>query len=95
LTAKAVVLAGGATRDPRWNRLRAEILQRPVLVMGDMECTLRGVALLAWAALGALDLKAPPAEWFSGEEMLPDSSHEAFCTGLMDRFRLVPGRAVR
>jgi xylulokinase len=89
LTAREVVLAGGAARDPRWNRLRADILQRPILVMSDMESTLRGVALLAWAALGALDLKAPPAEWFSGEEILPDSSHEAFCTSLMDRFRII------
>jgi xylulokinase len=92
LTANKVVLAGGAARDARWNRLRAEILQRPVLVMSDMESTLRGVALLAWAALGALDLKEPPAEWFAGEEILPDSSCAAFCAGLLTRFRAIPGR---
>jgi len=89
LTAREVVLAGGAARDSRWNRLRAEILQRRVLVMSDMECTLRGVALLAWAALGALDLKAPPAEWFSGEAIVPDASRQTFCTSLMDRFRII------
>ncbi|MFG2058456.1 FGGY-family carbohydrate kinase [Micromonospora sp. NPDC048930] len=44
-----VVLAGGATRNSYWNQLRADILDRPVLLPDDVEPAL-GMAILAAAA---------------------------------------------
>ena len=58
------MLAGGGARDPRWNQLRADIHQRPILVLEDREASLRGAALLAWSGLGEIDLRKPPGGWF-------------------------------
>ncbi|MEK7404901.1 MAG: FGGY-family carbohydrate kinase [Acidobacteriota bacterium] len=80
--ATEVVLAGGAARDPRWNRLRANILQRRLLVMHDMEASLRGIALLAWGA------RDPAPDWFAAGEVLPDRACEPLARELLDRFRL-------
>ena len=49
-----------AARHARWNQLRANVLQRPVLAMRDVEASLRGAALIGWAGVGALDLKRLP-----------------------------------
>lgn len=84
--ASEVILAGGAARDPHWNRLRANVLQRPVRTLADPEASLRGVALLAWAAAGSIDLASPPPEWFAGEVSLPDTSLASEADALMRRF---------
>jgi xylulokinase len=85
---REVVLAGGAARDPHWNRLRANILQRPVRVLADPEASLRGVALLAWSATGDMDPAAPPAAWFEGERIAPDPALAAEAESLFARFAL-------
>ncbi len=57
----AVVLTGGATRNPVWNQLRADVLRRPVTLPRHAQPAL-GMAVLAAAALdgsgGALDRAA-------------------------------------
>ena len=83
-----VVLAGGAARDRRWNRLRANVLQRRCVVMDDIEASLRGVALLAWAAIEPGMLKQPTPSWFEGVELLPDPACAESSAGLMERFRM-------
>lgn len=83
-----VVLAGGAARDRGWNQLRANVLQRPCVVMDDVEASLRGVALLAWAAIDPAMLREPPPSWFAGEEVLPDPSCAALAERLIERFRI-------
>ncbi len=83
-----VMLAGGAARDPRWNQLRANVLQRRCVVMDDIEASLRGVAVLAWAAVKPGFLKRPPEGWFSGEELLPEPQWGPVSERLMERFRL-------
>ncbi len=88
LKAREVVLAGGAARHPRWNQLRADILQRPVLLLSDPEASLRGAALLAWAALRSFDLRHPPEEWFSADQILPNPACQSLAAQLLDRFRL-------
>jgi len=84
----AVVLAGGAARHPGWNQLRADILQRRILVMQDAEASLRGAALLAWSAAGAIDLAQPPDAWFAAREILPDPSCASKSEELYQRFCL-------
>ncbi len=87
--ASTVVLAGGAARDREWNRIRANVLQRRLLILADPEASLRGVALLAWAGTGVMRLADPPAVWFEAEELLPDPEL-AFETELLtNRFLLV------
>ncbi|MEO3762041.1 FGGY family carbohydrate kinase [Streptomyces sp. B5E4] len=46
----AVVLTGGATRNPVWNQLRADVLRRPVTLPRNAQPAL-GMAVLAAAAL--------------------------------------------
>jgi len=84
----AVVLAGGAARHRGWNQLRADILQRRILVMLDAEASLRGAALLAWSAAGAIDLAQPPDTWLAGCEILPDLSCASKSEELYQRFCL-------
>lgn len=87
--ASVVVLAGGGSRDAAWNRIRANVLQRRLLVLNDPEASLRGVALLAWAGTGALRLANPALSWFAAEEFLPNTDF-AFETRLLtNRFLLV------
>lgn len=87
--AAAVVLAGGAARDAAWNRIRTNVLQRPLLVLDDTEASLRGVALLAWAATGAIELAAPPAAWFAARQLLPNAELALETVLLSNRFRPV------
>ncbi len=82
--ATEVVLSGGAARDLRWNRLRANILQRRILVMRDMEASLRGIALLAWGA------RDPAPGWFAADELLPDPACAPLASALLSNFRGQP-----
>ncbi len=83
-----VVIAGGAARHQGWNQLRANILQRRILVMEDAEASLRGAALLAWSATGELTLSDPPPTWFASGELEPNTSLATQSNILMSRFRL-------
>ncbi|MCX6625334.1 MAG: FGGY-family carbohydrate kinase, partial [Acidobacteria bacterium] len=87
--AATVVLAGGAARDSSWNQIRANILQRRVLVLADPEASLRGAALLAWSGAGAMPVSAPPPEWFEADEILPDPKLSFETSLLTNRFLLV------
>ncbi|MCC6391375.1 MAG: hypothetical protein IT167_12310 [Bryobacterales bacterium] len=75
-----VVLAGGAARNAFWNQLRADILQRPILVMNDTEASLRGAAMLAWES------DADWSEWFAAEALAPDASLLDAAADLYRRF---------
>jgi xylulokinase len=81
-----IALAGGGARDKRWNRLRADILQRSIVVLRDLEASLHGAALLGWSGLGEVDLRQPGRQWFAGFEIAPDRSYEKFSRDLMKRF---------
>ena len=83
-----IALAGGGARDKRWNRLRADILQRSIVVLRDLEASLHGAALLGWSGLGEVDLRQPGRQWFAGVEIAPDRSYEKFSRDLMTRFAL-------
>ena len=85
-----LVLAGGGARHRGWNQLRANVLQRRVLAMRDTEASLRGAALLGWAALGEIDVKSPPASWFHFDEVRPDPAWSEPSEHLLERFAL-PG----
>jgi len=50
--AQEIRLAGGGTRDPFWNQIRANILNRPILVAKAHDMGLRGALTLARSALG-------------------------------------------
>ncbi len=87
--AREVALAGGAARNAWWNRLRANVLQRPVLVLRDAEASLRGVALLCWGALEARALSEPDPAWFTAERILPEPEWAPAAEELMGRFRRI------
>ena len=91
--ANEVVLAGGGARHMQWNQLRANVLQRPVMAMRDLEASLRGAALIGWAGLGALDLSNPPEQWFTADRMEPSPTWSRHAGELMDRFVLPPFQA--
>ncbi|WP_033328395.1 FGGY-family carbohydrate kinase [Streptomyces yerevanensis] len=50
----AIVLTGGATRNPLWNQLRADVLQRPVSLPRNAQPAL-GMAVLAASSRDALE----------------------------------------
>ena len=88
VAADRVMLAGGAARHAGWNRVRANVLGCPVFAMRDLEASLRGAALIAWAGLGAVDLRTPPESWFAADRIDPDSQWAGPVTELMERFEL-------
>ncbi|MBI4909344.1 MAG: hypothetical protein HY820_37340 [Acidobacteria bacterium] len=79
--AHTVVLAGGAARDARWNQLRADVLQRNLVVMEDGEASLRGAAMLAWQALGE-----NPKDWTRGRLLHPRAQYRDQAAALFRRF---------
>jgi len=83
-----VALAGGAARNPVWNQIRADVLQRPLLVAQDPETSLRGAALLAWELLEPGILRDPPGGWFSADPVQPDGSAAGYYAEMMKAFRL-------
>lgn len=80
---KEVALAGGGTRDQRWNQLRADVLQRTLLVSRDPESSLRGAAMLAWG-----NCENPSNSWFAADELHPDRRCAVQFSEKLDRFRL-------
>jgi xylulokinase len=48
----ALRLAGGGSVDPRWRRLLADVLGRPLFAVEDVAASARGAALLAGVAAG-------------------------------------------
>ncbi|HYO79909.1 MAG TPA: FGGY family carbohydrate kinase [Bryobacteraceae bacterium] len=84
--AAEVVVAGGAARHQAWNQVRANILQRPLLAMRDLEASLRGAAMIGWAGMGAIDLKRLPACWFATDPLDPAPEWASFARDLMERF---------
>lgn len=93
VAAEDVVLAGGGARHMQWNRLRANILQRPVLAMRDVEASLRGAALIGWAGAGALDLSHLPEMWFAADRIDPCPAWTQPARDLMERFVLPAERS--
>ena len=85
--ADEVALAGGAARDPGWNRLRADVLQRPLIVLSDPEASLRGAALLTWTALDAALMSGGGEVWFAGEVIRPNRQFALTAERLIERFR--------
>lgn len=89
-------LAGGATASELWNRLRATVLARPVIV-SEGAGSARGAAVLAASALGAEPL-ATVAERFAGTRTTiePDV---ALSDALEERYRVfravLHGRSAR
>ncbi|MDQ0324187.1 xylulokinase [Rhodopseudomonas julia] len=55
LAAEAVRMAGGGTKSPLWNQIRADILGRPVLVSRHVEMGLAGCFALCCVALGSAE----------------------------------------
>lgn len=88
-----VVIGGGGARDGKWNQIRANVLQRRVLVMRDVEASLRGAALVGWAGCGELKLSRVPESWFSFDEVAPDPSWSEAVDALFARF-VQPGFAL-
>ena len=81
---EVVALGGGATRSETWNRIRADILQRKVLVLADSEVSLRGAAMVAWGH----PLTGTSKPWFTGEVIYPNTSYAACTDALMRRFKI-------
>ncbi|HTL39840.1 MAG TPA: FGGY-family carbohydrate kinase [Pseudolysinimonas sp.] len=78
-------VAGGAAASELWNRIRASVLQRPVVVSPGAGSA-RGAAALAAAAVTGETL-AVVAERFAGERRVVDPD-EAFVEVLEERYRV-------
>ncbi|MFJ2766947.1 FGGY-family carbohydrate kinase [Streptomyces sp. NPDC087300] len=71
-----LTLTGGGARNRYWNRLRADVLGRPVWVPEQAEGAI-GMAVLAATADGATVRDAAAAMVRSGEEIFPDPARTA------------------
>ena len=87
-----IVASGGAvTRSRAWTQMLADALGHPVTWSHEPETTSRGVALLAWHALGALpDLAIARAPL--GETFEPDRARHARYREALDRQRALDER---
>src|SRR3989442_902992 len=87
-----IVASGGAvTRSRAWTQMLADALGHPVTWSHEPETTSRGVALLAWHALGALpDLAIARATL--GETFEPDRARHARYREALDRQRALDER---
>jgi len=87
-----IVASGGAvTRSRAWTHMLADALGHPVTWSHEPETTSRGVALLAWHALGALpDLATARAPL--GETFEPDRARHARYREALDRQRALDER---
>jgi gluconokinase len=76
-SAPSLIASGGALlQSPAWMQIMADVLGRPVVVSAEPEATSRGVALLALAALGAIDtLEELPAT--DGATFQPNAGNHA------------------
>ncbi|MCT8266435.1 FGGY-family carbohydrate kinase [Afifella sp. JA880] len=86
LAAEAVRMAGGGTKSPLWNQMRADILGRPVLVSRHAEMGLAGCFALCRVALGFAENvgAAAPEEDFTS--YLPNAAHHAHYDALYALF---------
>ncbi|RAJ71230.1 gluconokinase/xylulokinase [Streptomyces sp. Amel2xB2] len=84
-----VVLAGGSARSTHLARLRADALDRPLLISPQPDVTLLGAAALAFLGCGAAtDLDALRSRLIGTlREVRPDAAHAARYTGLYARWR--------
>jgi xylulokinase len=87
--AREVRIAGGGARNPHWNQIRADILDRPVIASMDAELGLRGGLALARFASGvdkdianAADAVAPEFISFT-----PDPDRRTYLDELYNVFR--------
>ncbi len=45
----ALTIVGGGSANPTWNRIRADVLDRPIVIAGQKESTVLGAAMFAFA----------------------------------------------
>jgi len=79
-----VALGGGAARSEEWNQIRADILQRKLLVIADSEVSLRGAAMVAWGH----PLGLAGESWLKGKQVDPNTAHAGSSNDLMRRFEI-------
>lgn len=48
----SLVVVGGGSRNSLWNQIRADVLEVPILVVDEPECTVMGAAMYALAGAG-------------------------------------------
>ncbi|RMG99014.1 MAG: xylulose kinase [Deltaproteobacteria bacterium] len=81
-------LAGGGARSALWAQIHADVLHRPIDVVEDpVHVGVRGVAGLAWIALGATTPDAWTDEIPIARRILPDEDRAAVYDGLYAEFR--------
>jgi len=92
--AQEIRLAGGGTRSPVWNQIRANILQRPVMVAKTHEMGLRGALAIARLGLTHLGLDctedttiSPIREEENFEHYLPQDDNSATYDALYKLFQ--------
>ena len=84
---EVVATGGGLLHSPTWTRIMADVLGRPVTLSGVNEASSRGAALLAFEALGELEIEE--AEAPVGETFEPDPErHEIYRKALERQRRL-------
>src|SRR5262249_62088081 len=88
----AIVAAGGALGPSGvWTRMIADAIGRPVAWSSEPEATIRGAAVLALEALGALpDLAA--ARRPTGETFVPEKAHHVRYLEALERQRRLDER---
>jgi sugar (pentulose or hexulose) kinase len=62
----AVPAVGGGTRSPVWNRIKADILQRPLEVLRFQETAALGAAAMAGVGAGVYDSAAAAVDALRG-----------------------------
>ena len=86
---------GGGAQSELWTRIFADVLGRPVLcVRQPLESNLRGAGLIAFAALGELDLDGVPERVAIAARHEPNAENRAVYGRMFDEF-LALGRATR
>ncbi|MEV6671764.1 FGGY family carbohydrate kinase [Streptomyces sp. NPDC051162] len=80
-----LTLTGGGTRNPYWNRLRADVLGRTVRLPLQAESAV-GMAVLAATSAGATLQEAIARMVRAGEEITPDPARTAHHTSAYLRF---------
>jgi xylulokinase len=83
-----VAIAGGGARSDQWNHIRANILQRQLLILADSEASLRGAAMVAWRH----PLTEDKPTWIVGETVQPDPAYAQLSDSLMKRFTIGSSR---
>jgi xylulokinase len=87
----ALRLVGGGTADPRWRRLLADVLDRPLLPVDVPAASARGAALLAGEGVGA---PAPPLADRAGQAAIEPGPDASAYEEPLARFRAAVAGAV-